>query len=47
MKTPKLPRKMRQELRDRFESMDPFALKQDVEKRLKKILGGAEVASGP
>ena len=43
----KLSRKMRRGLRDRFESLDPFALKQDVEKRLKKILGGAEVASRP
>lgn len=47
MKSPKLPRKMRQELRDRFESLDPFALKLDVEKRLKKILSGAAVASCP
>lgn len=47
MKSPKLPRKMRQELRDRFESLDPFALKWEVEKRLKKILSGADVASCP
>jgi hypothetical protein len=43
----KLSRKARSRLRDRFESLDPFALKQDVEKRLKKILGGAEAARGP
>jgi hypothetical protein len=42
-----LSRKMRRTLRDRFESLDPFALKQDVEKRLKKILSSADVASGP
>lgn len=42
----KLPRKMRRELRDQFETLDPFALKQDVEKRLKKILRGGDVA-GP
>ena len=47
MATAKLPRQKRQELRDRFESLDPFALKQDVEKRLKKTLGGAEVACRP
>lgn len=47
MQSPKLSRKKRRELRDRFESLDPFALKHDVEKRLKKILGGAEVASRP
>jgi hypothetical protein len=47
MQSPKVPRKTRRELRDRFESLDAFALKQDVEKRLKKILGGAEVASRP
>ncbi len=43
MESPKLPRRARRELRDRFESLDPFALKQDVEKRLKKILRGVEV----
>lgn len=47
MQSPKLPRKTRRELRDRFESLDPFALKQDVEKRLKRILGGAELARRP
>ncbi len=47
METPQLPRRQRRELRDRFESLDPFALKQDVEKRLKKILGGAQVARRP
>jgi hypothetical protein len=47
MRSSKLPRKQRRELRDRFESRDPFALKQDVEKRLKKILGGADVVSRP
>jgi hypothetical protein len=47
MATPKLPRQKRRELRDRFESLDPFALKQDVEKRLKKILGRAAVARRP
>lgn len=45
MQSQKLPRKMRRELRDRFESLDPFALKQDVEKRLKQILSSADVAS--
>lgn len=47
MQSLKLPRRMRGQLRDRFESLDPFALKQDVEKRLKKILGGAEAARRP
>lgn len=47
MQSPQVPRKTRRELPDRFESLDPFALKQDVEKRLKQILGGAEVASRP
>jgi len=46
MATAKLPRQKRQELRDRIESLDPFALKQDVEKRLEIILG-AEVARRP
>jgi hypothetical protein len=33
-----LPRRTRQALRDRFESLDPFVLKEDVEERLKTIL---------
>jgi hypothetical protein len=47
MATAQLPRRQRRDLRDRFESLDPFALKADVEKRLKKILSGAEVAARP
>jgi hypothetical protein len=38
-----LPRKARRELRDRYESLDPFVLAAEVEKRLKPILGAALV----
>lgn len=34
-----LDKKKRKELRDHYESLDPFELKQQTEKRLKKILG--------
>lgn len=40
----KLSSQERRELRDRFESMDPFALKHDVEQRLKKILNRTEMS---
>jgi hypothetical protein len=43
-----LGRRARQELRDRYESLDPFVLKAEVERRLKPILGGAAgVTRGP
>lgn len=42
-----LPAPKRRELRDRFASLDPFALKADVERRLGKILAVAEVAARP
>jgi hypothetical protein len=43
-----LGRRARRELRERYESLDPFALKADVERRLKPILtGAAEVARRP
>jgi hypothetical protein len=38
-----LQRKARRELRDRYESLDPFVLAAEVEKRLKPILGAALV----
>jgi hypothetical protein len=38
-----LQRKARRELRDRYESLDPFVLAGEVEKRLKPILGAALV----
>ncbi|HTV54445.1 MAG TPA: hypothetical protein VMI06_05970 [Terriglobia bacterium] len=44
---PGLTRRQRRELRDRFESLDPFKLKQEVERRLKPILAAAEIASSP
>jgi len=44
---PQLPRRQRQELRDRFESLDPFKLKQEVERRLKPILAAAEASPSP
>lgn len=47
MAAPTLPRQNRRELRDWFESLDPFVLKQGVERHLKKILGGGEVACRP
>jgi len=37
----------RRELRDRFESLDPFGLKKEVERQLKKILAVADVAASP
>jgi hypothetical protein len=37
-----LGRRLRRELRERYESLDPFLLKADVERRLKPIM--AEVA---
>jgi hypothetical protein len=42
-----LTRRQRQELRDRFESLDPFQLKQEVERRLKPILAAAEIIPRP
>ena len=36
-----LPSKARRELRDRYESLDPFVLAQEMERRLKPILRGA------
>jgi hypothetical protein len=42
-----LPRLKRRELKERFESLDPFALKEDVERRLGKILRVAQVARHP
>lgn len=42
-----LSRRQRQELRDRFESLDPFALKQEVERRLRPILAAAQSAPRP
>ena len=33
-----LGRKERQELRERYESLDPFRLKEELERRLKPIL---------
>ena len=38
-----LPSKARRELRDRYESLDPFVLAAEVERRLKPILGAALV----
>lgn len=37
----------RRELRDRFQSLDPFTLRQEVERQLKKILAAADVAASP
>jgi hypothetical protein len=42
-----LPRRQRRELRDRFESLDPFKLKHEVERRLKPILAAAEASPSP
>ena len=43
-----LGRRARRELRERYESLDPFVLKQEVERQLKPILtGAAEVARRP
>lgn len=43
-----LGRRARRELRERYESLDPFVLKAEVERRLKPILAGAaEVAHRP
>ena len=36
-----LGRRPRRELRERYESLDPFALKQELERGLKPILAGA------
>jgi len=44
---PRLTRRQRRELRDRFESLDPFKLKQEVERRLKPILAAAEIVPRP
>jgi hypothetical protein len=44
---PRLSRRHRQALRDRYESLDPFALKQSVERRLEPILAAAETAPRP
>jgi len=41
MQLPELPRRRRRELRDRFKSLDPFALKAEVEKWLRTILAGS------
>lgn len=43
-----LGRRARRELRERYESLDPFVLKREVERQLKPILTGvAEVARRP
>ena len=42
-----LGRKARRELRERYEGLDPFVLKADVERRLKPILLAAEIAPRP
>jgi hypothetical protein len=42
-----LTRKQRKHLRDRFESLDPFKLKNAVEQQLKKILTRTEIAAHP
>jgi hypothetical protein len=43
-----LGRRARRELRDRYESLDPFVLKREVERQLQPILSGAvEVARRP
>lgn len=47
MSCAQLPRRQRRELRDRFESLDPFKLKQEVERRLKPILATAESSPSP
>ena len=41
-------RQARRELRDRYESLDPFALQAELERRLKPILAGAaQIAHRP
>jgi hypothetical protein len=47
MASPQLSAKERSNLMDRFESLDPFRLKQEVERRLKPILARAEIAPSP
>ena len=43
-----LGRKARRELRERYESLDPFELQAELERRLKPILAGAaEIARRP
>jgi len=42
-----LGRKARRTLRERYESLDPFVLKAEVERRLKPILAAAETAQRP
>ena len=43
-----LDREARRELRDRYESLDPFALQAELERRLKPILAGAaQIARRP
>lgn len=42
-----LGQKARRQLRDRYESLDPFVLKTELERRLKPILAAAEVLSRP
>jgi hypothetical protein len=42
----KLGRKARRELRDRYESLDPFALQAELERQLQPILAGAEPPAG-
>ena len=43
-----LGRQARRELRDRYESLDPFALQAELERRLQPILAGAaEIAQRP
>jgi hypothetical protein len=44
---PRLSRQERRGLRDRFESLDPFKLKEEVERGLSKVLAAAEVAPSP
>jgi len=39
--------KARRQLRERYESLDPFVLKAALERRLKPILAAAEVLSRP
>ncbi len=42
-----LDQKARRQLRDRYESLDPFVLKAELERRLKPILAAAEVLPRP
>ena len=39
-------RQARRQLRDRYESLDPFALQAELERRLKPILAGAVALRG-